>query len=60
MDSTRKELFELNEELSFTERKLDSLDNPLAVILECISIRDNRRSTELTNDEVEEALKKVM
>lgn len=50
---------ELKREKYLTEKKLDSLDNPTAVILECISIRDQRRPTELTNDVVEEELKKV-
>lgn len=59
LDSTKQELEELKNEKSCTERKLDSLDNPLAVILECISIRDRRRHWELTNDVVEESLKKV-
>lgn len=59
LDSTTKELSDLINEKSITERTLDSLDNPLGVILECISIRDQRRQKELTNDEVEEGLKKV-
>lgn len=59
MDSTTKELSDLINEKSLTERTLDSLDNPLGVVLECISIRDQRRQRELTNDEVEEGLKTV-
>ncbi|XP_034936566.1 tektin-2 isoform X2 [Chelonus insularis] len=50
----------LNEKKIDAERYLESLQHPLEIVNQCISIRDCRRGTELTYDEPDIELKKEL
>ncbi|XP_066153766.1 tektin-2 [Euwallacea fornicatus] len=55
-----KEMGSLKDEKYETEKEIESLEIPLGVIAECISMRDNRQGSELTHDEGETELKKEL
>lgn len=50
----------LSDEKADTEKEIESIDHPLRIVSECISIRDCRRGTELTYDETDVELKKEL
>lgn len=50
----------LRDEKADTEKEIESIDHPLKIVSECISIRDCRRGTELTYDEADIELKKEL
>lgn len=50
----------LRDERTDAERELESLNQPLQVTAQCISMRDCRRGTELTYDEADNELKKEL
>lgn len=50
----------LSDEKADTEKEIESIDHPLRIVSECISIRDCRRGTELTYDETDIELKKEL
>lgn len=50
----------LRDEKADTEKEIESIDHPLRIVNECISIRDCRRGTELTYDEANIELKKEL
>ncbi|XP_008558946.1 tektin-2 [Microplitis demolitor] len=50
----------LRDERAEAEKDLDSIQHPLKVAAECISMRDCRRGTELTYDEPDTELKKEL
>ncbi|KAG7211945.1 hypothetical protein KM043_011154 [Ampulex compressa] len=54
------EIRSLKDEKADAERELESLNYPLQVTAECISMRDCRRGTELTYDEADTELKKEL
>ncbi|KAL1502329.1 hypothetical protein ABEB36_007485 [Hypothenemus hampei] len=55
-----KEVRLLKDEKLETEQEIDSLNVPIEVISECISMRDNRLGAELTYDEGDTELKKEL
>lgn len=50
----------MRDERAEAEKDLDSIQHPLKVAAECISMRDCRRGTELTYDEPDTELKKEL
>lgn len=60
LERVRKEIDSLKDEKFSTERELDALGVPLSVVSECISMRDNRLGSELTYDDGDTELKKVL
>ncbi|XP_035731900.1 tektin-B1-like [Vespa mandarinia] len=54
------EIHLLKDEKANTEREIDTLNYPLQITAECISMRDCRRGTELTYDEADTELKKEL
>ncbi|XP_076622261.1 tektin-2 isoform X1 [Colletes latitarsis] len=50
----------LRDEKTDADKELETLNNPLQITAECISMRDCRRGTELTYDEADTELKKEL
>jgi len=50
----------LSDEKANTEKDIESVNRLLQIVSECISIRDCRRTTELTYDEADAELKKEL
>lgn len=55
-----KETSLLSDEKNSTERELDSMVTPLAVVAECLTMRDCRLGSELTYDDADTELKKEL
>lgn len=60
LDRVNKEMSSLKDEKFSTERELDALGIPLGVVAECISMRDCRQGAELTYDDGDTELKRVL
>lgn len=60
LDKLIAELKFLQDEKVDTEKELETLNYPLQLTAECISMRDCRRGTELTYDEADTELKKEL
>ncbi|XP_055840412.1 tektin-2 [Episyrphus balteatus] len=50
----------LKEECASTERELEAMTTPLTVVAECLTMRDSRLGSELTNDDADTELKKEL
>ncbi|XP_037946775.1 tektin-B1-like, partial [Teleopsis dalmanni] len=50
----------LTEEKASTERELDAIQNPLAIVSECLASRDCRLGSEITYDDADTELKKEL
>ncbi|XP_055909934.1 tektin-2 [Eupeodes corollae] len=50
----------LKEESASTERELEAMSTPLTVVAECLTMRDSRLGSELTNDDADIELKKEL
>lgn len=59
LDRVNSEYKQLKDEKTATERELDSLAIFIAVVSECISMRDSRLGAEITYDNGDTELKKV-
>ncbi|XP_076285805.1 tektin-2 [Lasioglossum baleicum] len=60
LDKLLSEIHFLKDEKADAEKELETLNYPLQVTAQCISMRDCRRGTELTYDEADTELKKEL
>lgn len=60
MERIEKETSLLSDEKNSTERELDAMVTPLAVVAECLTMRDCRLGSELTHDDADTELKKEL
>lgn len=60
MERIVKETSLLSDEKNSTERELDAMVTPLAVVAECLTMRDCRLGSELTYDDADTELKKEL
>lgn len=60
LDKLVAEIKLLRDEKVDTEKEIETLNFPLQLTAECISMRDSRRGTELTYDEADTELKKEL
>lgn len=57
MERIEREVKLLNEEKASTERELEAMQTPLAVLGECLTMRDCRLGSEITYDDADTELK---